>query len=101
MHEEIIRFSMDGEITDSNLESHKAQLVEFLEDQMREDGVVPSLDLDPGFTLEYDPEREVFKFRLSVYGIYIGMGGDLWGTAGVMNGKKIMKSTPLTKLKEF
>ena len=101
MHDEILRYSLDGEITDSNLESHKTQLVEMLEMQMRDDGVVPSLDLDPGFTLDYDPERDVFKFELSVYGIYVGREGDLWGTAGMTAGKKIMKHTPLTKLSQF
>ena len=101
MHEEIIRYSLDGEITDANLESHKAQLVEVLETQMREDGIVPSLDLDPGFTIEYDSSRDTFVFELSVYGVYIGKEGDLWGTAGVTSGKKIMKHTPLTKLKQF
>ena len=101
MHDEIIRYSLDGDITDANLETHKSQLVEFVETQMRDDGVVPSLDLDPGFTLEYDHERDVFRFALSVYGVYIGREGDLWGTAGVTSGKKIMKSTPLTKLKQF
>lgn len=101
MHDDIIRYSMSGEITDANLESHKAQLVSFVETQMRDDGVVPSLDLDPAFTLDYDHERDVYKFVLSVYGIYVGTGGDLWGTAGVTSGKKIMKYTPLAKLKAF
>lgn len=101
MHEEIIRYSLDGEITDANMESHKNQLVQFLEVQMREEGVVPSLDLDPGFTLEYDHTREVMKFELSVYGIYIGEKGDLWGTAGMTSGRKVMKHTPLAKLKQF
>lgn len=101
MHEEIIRYSMDGVITDANLENHKSQLVEFIENQMREDGVVPSLDLDPGYTQAYDPEKDEFTFTLSVYGLYIGKAGDLWGTAGVTSGKKVMKHTPLTKLKEF
>lgn len=101
MHDEIIRYSLEGEITDANLESHKTQLVEVVETQMREDGVVPSLDLDPGFTLDYDHESDTFKFVLSVYGIYVGKEGDLWGTAGVTSGKKIMKYTPLAKLREF
>lgn len=101
MHDEIIRYYLSGDITDANLESHKTQLVEFIEMQMREDGVVPSLDLDPSFTLDYCAERETFEFGLSVYGIYVGSEGDIWGTAGMTSGKKIMKSTPLTKLKEF
>lgn len=101
MHEEIIRYSIDGEITDSNLESHKEQLIGFLETQMKDEGVVPSLDLSPGFTIDYDPERAVFRFELSVYGMYVGKEGDLWGTAGVTGGKRIMKHTPLSKLKGF
>lgn len=101
MHEEIIRYSMSGDITDSNLENRKSQLVNFLETQMRDEGVVPSLDLDPGFTLDYDTARAVFRFELSVYGVYVGKEGDLWGTAGVTGGKRIMKHTPLSKLKGF
>lgn len=93
MHDEIIRYSLDGEISDTNLEVHKQSLIHFLEGQMREDGVVPSLDLDPGFTLEYDHAGEVFKFALSVYGIYVGKGTEVWDTAGMTSGKIVKTYT--------
>lgn len=93
MHDEISKFSLDGEINDtSNIVQQKERLVNFLETQMRDEGCVPALDLEPQFTLDYNRESETYNFTLSVYGIEIGKE-EVWQTAGVMGGKMIMKST--------
>lgn len=98
MHDEIIRYHLEGEISDADVVTNKERLVFFVESQMRDEGVVPTLDMDPQFTLEYNQEREVFDFSLSVYGSYVG--SEAWETAGLMTGRKIMKSIPPTKSKE-
>lgn len=100
VHDEIIKYTIEGELSDRKMSQIKDSLVGFLETRMREDGIVPSLDLDPQFTLDYDPGREVFKFSLSVYGVYVG-GEKAWQEAGVMNGMTISRSILPHKLKEF
>lgn len=90
MHDEIIRYSLNGEITDDNIVKAKEELVFFVEGQMRDEGCVPSLDLEPQFTLDYNSEREVYNFVLTVYGIYVG-GKEAWQETGVTTGKTIPK----------
>lgn len=98
MHDEIIRYDMAGEISDENIVENKERLVFFLETQMRDEGVAPVLDMEPHFTLDYSPERELFEFQLSVYGSYVG--SNACEIAGTMAGKTIWKSIPPTKSKE-
>lgn len=99
MHDDIKRFSLDGEIGDSNVVEAKERLVAFLESQMRDNGCVPCLDLEPQFTRSYNVESETYDFELSVYGIHVGRtkACDL---AGIMGGKMISKSTPKPRLKQ-
>lgn|SRR5690606_1283210 len=98
MHDEIIRYSLVGEIQDSNIVESKKRLVSFVEGRMRDEGCAPALDLEPQFTLDYKPERETYEFSLSVYGVYIGE--EAWQNAGMMNGKTIMLSTAQVRSKE-
>lgn len=91
MHDEITRYSREGEIDDNNLVESKSRLVHDLEIEMRDDGYVPALDLDPQFTLDYRPETGTFNYALTVYGISIGEQS--WQVAGIMSGKTIMKYT--------
>ena len=99
MHDEIIRYSMEGQISDADVVTNKERLIFFLEEEMRSQGVAPTLDMDPQFTLDYDREAEVFNFALSVYGSYVG-SEKACEVAGTMFGKTIMMSTPQTKSKE-
>lgn len=97
MHDEIKKFALDGIIADSsNLVKAKENLVKNLEDQMRDFGYVPALDLEPQFTLQFAPEYERYDFVLSIYGIYVGKDKS-WDTAGIMTGKPIMRYTPTLK----
>ena len=93
MHDDIERFSLDGEIDSSNLVEAKDRLVHFLEQSMRDSGYVPALDLEPQFTRSYNPETEKYDFELSVYGIKVGRA-KACETAGMMGGKMIALSTP-------
>ena len=64
-------FSIDGEFDDdSNLIKIREKFEGHLVDIMRSKGYVPHLDIEPAFSLEYDDG--VYKFLLSVYGVYIG-----------------------------
>ena len=99
MHDEIIRYSLEGTIGDGNIVEQRARLIDSLEGQMRDMGAVPVLDLDPQFTLDYKPDSETYNFSLSVYGTYVG-GTNSWQTAGVTSGTTISRYTPQSKLKE-
>ena len=96
MHDEIKSFFLNGEISDNDIVTTKARLVEAQESLMRDEGYVPDLDKEPHFTMSYIPELSKFNFSLTVYGIYVGKD-EAWATGGMMGGKKIMKSTQPTK----
>jgi hypothetical protein len=98
MHDELIRYTLDGEIVDSNLEDRKARLVRFLESGMRDEGVLPSLDVAPHFTLDYHPEVETYQFLLSIYGVWVGVE-KAWQSEGATAGKMMSKSTVPSKWK--
>lgn len=99
MHDDIKRFFIDGEIGDTNVVETKDRLIAHLEDTMRSDGFVPALDLEPQFTRTYKPDREVYDFVLTVYGIQVGKA-EAWKTGGILNGKMIPKTTPKAKSKQ-
>jgi hypothetical protein len=99
MHDEIIRYTIAGEVSDRSLAQVKESMTQFIETQMRDDGIVPLLDMEPQFTRVFNQDRELFAFSLSVYGVYVG-GEEAWPVAGVMNGTKILKYTAQAKSKE-
>jgi len=100
MHDDIERFSLDGEIDSSNLLEAKERLVRFIETSMRDAGFVPALDLEPQFTREFNPETEKYNFQLSVYGIKVGRA-KACEAAGMMNGKIISSSIQRPRSKQF
>lgn len=101
MHDDIKTFTTEGIVADeADILENRTTLVEWTEGQMRDDGYAPVLDLDPQYTIEYVPEQEHFKFTLSVYGTFVGEE-QAWLVAGMMHGKRIMRSIPQAKLKEF
>jgi hypothetical protein len=96
MHEDIRKFSLEGEVAETNMVNTKDRLVHHIESLMRDYSYVPALDLEPQFTLDYVPESEAFKFNLTVYGIKVDKE-KAWSTGGIMNGKEIPKYTPQPK----
>lgn len=96
MHENIKKFSLEGEMFDDNIVEAKERLIFALETQMRDNGVVPILDMEPQFTLRYLEDKEKYAFELSVYGTKVGVDA-AWVTSGVMNGKMVTRHTARTK----
>jgi hypothetical protein len=93
MHDEIKKFSLQGELSEKNIVQNKERLVDYVESLMRDYGYVPALDVEPQFTLDYSPEREAFNFTLSAYGVQIDKE-KAWSTGGIMSGKEIPKYSP-------
>lgn len=96
MHDEIKKFSINGEIQDRAVLTVKDRLVFFVETMMRDKGFVPSLDLDPQFTIDYIPDRELFAFDLTVYGVAVGKD-ESCKVSGIASGRKVVKYMPRTK----
>jgi hypothetical protein len=86
MHDEIIRFHLDGTMSDINIVEQRERLIHNLEIQMRDHGVVPALDLGPQFTLDYLPESETYNFSLTVYGVWTE---NVNGISGFCEGKAV------------
>jgi hypothetical protein len=78
-HKPIKKFSLDGQIFDEGhiprLKSEYARLILL---QMRSVGYVPRFDIAPDFTLEYEEKKEIFYFKISIYGIYVGKRKSEW-----------------------
>lgn len=97
MHRRIKNFYLNGEVSETNLVQTKERLIKSLVEQMRDVGYVPVLDLDPQFTLDYVEDMGKFRFKLTVYGSWVGEKS--WDTEGMMNGKRIPRSTARAKSK--
>lgn len=96
MHDDIKRFSLEGQVLEANLAKYKDFLVGHIEIMMRDQGFVPVLDIDPQFTLDYIREYEKYNFILTVYGAPVDRDM-VWSVGGTMGGKLIMKYTPKSK----
>jgi hypothetical protein len=72
-HKAIKRFQMDGNINDdSDISRLREQYIKILTDQMRDEGYVRLLDLDPAWTIVYDHKTEHYSFLLTVHGVHYG-----------------------------
>ena len=72
-HKSIKRFWMDGVLYDeAHTDRLKQEYLALLVLQMKSEGYVVRADIDPDWTMEYIGSRKGFKFKLSVYGCYVG-----------------------------
>lgn len=97
MHDQIRSFFRAGDIGHDNLLRVRQMLIDDLEDEMRDNGCVPVLDLHPQFTRSYDKEKDKFYFELTIYGVE---SDSPWEIAGIMAGKEIPFNTPKSKYQE-
>jgi hypothetical protein len=78
-HKTIKRFRLDGNIyDDSAIARLKGEYVRLLVSEMRILGYVPRFDIDPDFTIRYNKKAEIFEFKLSIYGVYVGKKKANW-----------------------
>jgi len=95
MHEDILRFGMDGKLDDdSSITRLREQFISMVISDMREQGVVPVLDWGPHWTLEYDALNDNFKFELSVYGIRVGRRLALQIEGINLEGRRLLRTQP-------
>ena len=78
-HKPIKRFSLEGNILDEALTPRlKTEYIRLLLLEMRFSGYVPRIDIDPDFTIEYNNRIEIFTFKLSLHGVYVGKKKSEW-----------------------
>jgi hypothetical protein len=78
-HKPIKIFLLDGNIYDDAAISRlKTEYIRLLVSEMKISGYVPRFDIDPDFTMRYNEKAEIFEFKLSIYGIYVGKKKAKW-----------------------
>lgn len=78
-HKPIKQFKLDGSIHDESAISRlRIEYIRLLTAEMRLNGYALRLDIDPDFTIEYVESTETFRFKLSVYGTYVGRRKSEW-----------------------
>jgi len=98
-HKPIKRFSLKGNILDEALTPRlKTEYIKLLLLEMRFSGYVPRIDIDPDFTIEYNNTIEIFTFKLSLHGVYVGKKKSEW-IIGI-DGTQVI-STAQSKLSGF
>lgn len=75
MHEDVHRFTREVIIRDNkDFARLKEVQINDLEDEMRENGVLRCIDIDPHWSTEFIPEKNYFVCMLSLYGVFVGEG---------------------------
>jgi hypothetical protein len=78
-HKPIKRFNLEGDILDEAFTPRlKTEYIKLLLLEMRLSGYVPRIDIDPDFTIEYNNRTEIFTFKLSLHGVYVGKKKSEW-----------------------
>ena len=82
-HKKIKSFGMEGTIgDDSAIGRLHAEYIRLIKEEMADLGYTQRLDIDPDFTIQYNEAQENFKFKLTVYGTYVGKSKSKW-TIGI------------------
>ena len=68
IHEHVI----DGEVADKHRFDARSKMETFAEEQLRETGKVPVIDMNTQWLITYDDDKEKFFFRLKMYGVFVG-----------------------------
>jgi hypothetical protein len=98
-HKPIKRFYLDGNIHDEALTPRlRIEYIKLLLLEMKLSGYVPRLDIDPDFTIEYNNTIQIFTFKLSLHGVYVGKKKSEW-ILGIDGTRAIY--TAQSKLNEF
>ncbi len=72
-HKSIKKFGIEGTLYDeSHTDRLKREYLALVILQMKSEGYVVRADIDPDWTMSYISPAKGFKFKLSVYGSYIG-----------------------------
>jgi hypothetical protein len=94
LHRKIKQFAIEGQFLDDRIASDIKEINErVLDIQMRDMGYIRALDIDPAWTTEYNPMQDEWRFKMSIYGFYVGKRKS-WQYEGSFQGKLIPRATP-------
>lgn len=86
-HLDIKKFSHEGNFRDdSGIIRTKDNFTRLLEDQMRDEGYIPHLDLNVNWSTWWVEEKKCFGFKISMYGVEVGAERS-WSEIGYSEGK--------------
>ena len=86
-HRKIKRFGMDGKVQSSTAFARvQGMYTKLIEEQMREEGYVPRLDLGMEWTTTR--QKSHYEFEISLYESYVGRK-TAWVIDGIDNGRPI------------
>lgn len=89
MHDEIVRFSREGECRDDKyFVNTKKEMTRSLYEEMWDCGYVPVLDLSVHWSTSYNEEKKRYSFTISAYGVEFS-GDDDCINKGMTDGKII------------
>jgi hypothetical protein len=72
-HKSIKTFNLEGIIKDdAAIGRTKNEFIRLISLNMRDEGYVPRLDIDPDFTIYYNNDKDYYEFTLTAYGTYLG-----------------------------
>ena len=82
-HKPLKMFCLDGSIyDDASIPRLKNEYIDLLKVEMKLSGYVVRLDIDPDFTIQYNTSKNIYEFKLSMYGVFVGKRKSEW-IAGV------------------
>lgn len=68
----ISRFELKGSFDPDSKFLARQKFERVIEDQMRETGKVPVLDMNTQWYTSWDDENSIYNFELYMYGVYVG-----------------------------
>jgi hypothetical protein len=91
-HKQIKKFGIDGESdTVESAVKLRPWIESLLDEQMRDKGYVPVLDIAPAFSTEYTIQN-TFKWVVTIHGVYVGKV-KAWQIEGIEKGREVKKYT--------
>lgn len=89
-HQKIYRRQLEGIIgEDKDIPRLRLYFQKVMEDSMKDEGMVPMLDIEPAFSLEYHDGR--YKFVMTLHGVKVK--GDAYKWHGMSNGRLLPSPT--------
>ena len=84
-------FTIEGEVADDKfIFGHREKMEKVLDDNMRDSGYVPHLDLDTNYRISYNIEKGTYEFSITGYAVYVGKKRS-WEIVGLSGSKYIYK----------
>lgn len=97
LHKNIRRFTYEGVIADdSYIASTRTNYENTMVQEMKDCGYTPIIDLGTDWSTLYFPSEDVYEFKLTGYGIYVGRV-KACRTYGIVQGRLILNDTLQTK----